>query len=520
MQQSKLFSDTYMKKILVTGAAGFVGSAILRVLQQHDGLEALGLCRTLPADTDADAPLLAVGDLADADLSAVLPGVDVVIHAAARAHVMQDDSTDPLTEYRRANVEASLNLARQAAAAGVRRFVFISSVKVNGESTSGRGPYSAEQVPAPEDAYGISKHEAEQALQLLCAEQGMELVIVRPPLVYGPGVKANFASLVRLCSKSIPLPFGSVNNRRSMVYLGNLVDFIICCATHPAAPNQVFLVSDRHDLSLAELIGGIRSAMGRKPVLLPVPVGLFRLAGRLTGKQGVVERLVGDLQVDTSKAHELLGWQPPYTVEQGLAATVAGMPAVESAGGRNLPLLRVLDFTFALCGLVFGLPVLLAIYVLGLFDTGSPLFLQERVGRNKKPFTLVKFRTMKVDTASVASHLASSASITRMGGFLRKTKLDELPQLWNVLKGEMSLVGPRPNLYNQEELIAERDALGVYAVRPGITGLAQVNEIDMSTPQLLAETDAKMIRELSLGNYFKFIVQTVTGKGAGDRVRG
>lgn len=181
-------------------------------------------------------------------------------------------------------------------------------------------------------------------------------------------------------------------------------------------------------------------------------------------------------------------------------------------------MLRVLDFIFSLLGLVFGFPILLVIYVVGLFDTGSPLFLQERVGRNKKPFTLVKFRTMSVDTASVATHLASSASITKMGGFLRKTKLDELPQLWNVLKGEMSLVGPRPNLFNQEELVAERDTLGVYNVRPGITGLAQVNEIDMSTPKLLAQTDAQMIREMNVRNYFKFILQTVTGKGAGDRV--
>ena len=182
-------------------------------------------------------------------------------------------------------------------------------------------------------------------------------------------------------------------------------------------------------------------------------------------------------------------------------------------------MIRLLDFTFALLGLVFGFPVLLIIYLIGLSDTGSPLFLQERVGRNKKPFTLVKFRTMHVNTASVASHLASASSITKLGGFLRKTKLDELPQLWNVLKGEMSLVGPRPNLFNQEELIAERDALGVYSVRPGITGLAQVNEIDMSQPKLLAETDAKMIRDLSVADYFKYIIQTVTGKGSGDRVK-
>lgn len=180
----------------------------------------------------------------------------------------------------------------------------------------------------------------------------------------------------------------------------------------------------------------------------------------------------------------------------------------------------MLDFFFALLGLVFGFPVLVALTLVGLFDTGSPLFKQERVGRHKKPFTLVKFRTMKKDTASVASHLASSSAITPFGHFLRRTKLDELPQLWNVLKGDMSLVGPRPCLFNQEELIAEREQRGVLNARPGITGLAQMNEIDMSTPRLLAETDAKMLAGLSLKTYFQYIIMTVLGKGSGDRVRG
>jgi lipopolysaccharide/colanic/teichoic acid biosynthesis glycosyltransferase len=182
--------------------------------------------------------------------------------------------------------------------------------------------------------------------------------------------------------------------------------------------------------------------------------------------------------------------------------------------------IRTLDFVFSLIGLVFGFPVLLVLCVIGLFDTGSPVFRQERVGRNKKPFTLVKFRTMSVDTASVASHLASSSSITRFGHFLRRTKLDELPQLWNVLKGEMSLVGPRPCLFNQEELIQQREQRGVLGARPGVTGLAQVNDIDMSTPRLLAETDQKMLKNLTVGAYFKYIFMTVAGKGAGDRVPG
>lgn len=182
-------------------------------------------------------------------------------------------------------------------------------------------------------------------------------------------------------------------------------------------------------------------------------------------------------------------------------------------------MIRLLDFVFSLVGLVVGFPVLVVLFVIGLFDTGSPLFRQERVGRHGRSFILVKFRTMRVDTASIASHLASSAAITKFGHFLRRTKLDELPQLWNVFKGEMSLVGPRPCLFNQEELIEERRSRGVLDARPGITGLAQVNEIDMSTPVLLAETDARMLASLSVADYFKYIFMTVAGRGSGDRVK-
>jgi lipopolysaccharide/colanic/teichoic acid biosynthesis glycosyltransferase len=192
---------------------------------------------------------------------------------------------------------------------------------------------------------------------------------------------------------------------------------------------------------------------------------------------------------------------------------------VEDFAKAGLSVIRFFDVFFSMLGLVCGFPVLLVIYVIGLFDTGAPLFRQERVGRNKKPFILVKFRTMRVGTASVASHLAATSSVTPLGAILRRTKLDELPQLWNVLKGDMSLVGPRPGLFNQEELTREREARGVFDVRPGITGLAQVSDIDMSTPALLAETDQRMIDSLSLGNYFKYIFMTLAGRGAGDRIK-
>ena len=181
-------------------------------------------------------------------------------------------------------------------------------------------------------------------------------------------------------------------------------------------------------------------------------------------------------------------------------------------------MIRFFDILFSLLGLVFGLPVLLLLTVIGFFDTGSPVFRQTRVGRSKKPFTLVKFRTMRPNTASVATHLADASAITPLGSFLRKTKLDELPQLWNVLKGEMSLVGPRPCLFNQEELIQERDRRGIFKSRPGITGLSQVCEIDMSTPELLAETDARMLSSLTIKDYFRYIFMTISGRGAGDRV--
>ncbi len=233
-------------------------------------------------------------------------------------------------------------------------------------------------------------------------------------------------------------------------------------------------------------------------------------------------KLFGSLQVDISKTKALLDWTPPYTVDESLKKWLRHLRnnnAEKVVIIMNSVFFRLLDFIAAFIGLILTSPILLIVIVVGFCDTGSPVFTQKRVGKNQKPFTLIKFRTMSVDTKSVASHLASTASITKMGGFLRKTKIDELPQLINVLKGEMSLVGPRPCLFNQEELIEERESRGVFEVLPGITGLAQVNEIDMSTPKLLAEWDQRMIREFSLSDYFRYILMTATGKGSGDRVK-
>ena len=231
---------------------------------------------------------------------------------------MDDSAVDPPSEFRNVNVDGTCALARQAAEAGVRRFIFISSIKVNGESTSLGLPYRAEDTPAPLDFYGISKFEAEQCLSKVAAETGMEVVIIRPPLVYGPRVKGNFAGMIKLVEKRIPLPLGAIHNKRSIVGIDNLVDLIIRCIDHPAAANQVFLAGDGEDLSTTELLRAVGKAMGKPARLIPVPAGLLQFGATLLGKKAMAQRLLGSLQVDISKTCELLDWKPPYTVEEGL----------------------------------------------------------------------------------------------------------------------------------------------------------------------------------------------------------
>lgn len=256
---------------------------------------------------------------------AEMAGVSTVIHLAARVHVMHDSANDPLAAFREVNLDATLALAAQAAAAGVRRFVFASSVKVNGEATAADHPYTERDAPAPQDAYAISKWEAEQGLRQIAASTGMEVVIIRPPLVYGPGVKANFAALMRAVQRGVPLPLGAVHNLRSLVGLDNLVDFIITCTRHPAAANQTFLVSDGADISTPDLVRAMARAAGRPARLLSVPVGVLASLASLLGKRAVVDRLCSSLQLDISKARELLQWTPPVTLEEGLHHAFAGV---------------------------------------------------------------------------------------------------------------------------------------------------------------------------------------------------
>jgi nucleoside-diphosphate-sugar epimerase len=304
--------------ILLTGADGFVGNFVLNVASSR-AIKIRPICRSIDALKRHPNGVLVNEPYFSADLSNALHGIDVVIHTAARTHIVRNEALDPLDEFRRVNVEGTLNLARQAATAGVRRFVLISSIKVNGEATLLNRPFAADDPHAPVDAYALSKTEAEAQLKQVANETGMEFTIIRPPLIYGPGVRGNLGNLISWISRGLPLPMGGeFYNRRSLVGLDNLADLILVCADHPKAANQVFLVSDGEDLSTTELLRKIGKALGRPARLLWVPAGVISFIAGLLGKELIAQRLLGSLQVDIRKTCELLDWRPSVTVDEGL----------------------------------------------------------------------------------------------------------------------------------------------------------------------------------------------------------
>ncbi len=321
--------------VLVTGSTGFVGSALIGRLVCDSNCRVRAAARRSINEHHARVEPIQIGNLApDTDWQPALTGTNVVIHTAARVHVMRDQATDPMAEFRRVNLDGTLNLARQAAETGVKRFIYLSSVKVNGESTGFAGSaerrvpsaespktFREEDVPDPQDAYAMSKWEAEQGLMSIAKETGMEVVIIRPPLVYGPGVKANFLQIMEWLYKGIPLPLGAIHNRRSLVAVDNLVDLIVTCIDHPEAANQVFLASDGEDLSTTELLRRTAIALGKTARLVPVPQWILEYGLNILGKKALAQRLCGSLQVDISKAREILGWTPPVSVDEELRKT-------------------------------------------------------------------------------------------------------------------------------------------------------------------------------------------------------
>ena len=312
-----------MNRVLVTGANGFIGSRLCRLLMERDYTVRAALRNSRPHDDLVEQEqAVAIGDIGSGtQWNAALHDVDCMVHLAARVHVMDETAVDPLSEFRVVNVDGTINLARQAAAAGVKRFIYLSSIKVNGEATQRRRPFTVDDQPAPADPYAISKAEAEQALLKLAIETDVDVVIIRPPLVYGPGVKANFLGMMRWLNRGIPLPFGSIYNKRSFVALDNLVDLIITCIEHPSATNQIFLAGDGEDLSTTDLLLRMGRALGHPARLIPVPEKILKVAAVLMGKRALAQRLCGSLQVDISKTRDRLDWEPIVTIDETLNKT-------------------------------------------------------------------------------------------------------------------------------------------------------------------------------------------------------
>ena len=307
-------------RILVTGGSGFVGRSVCEQIGSEE-IDVFPVVRS-PDKAASSSKCIIVRDIGpDTGWQKILSGTDVIIHAAARVHVAKDTAADPLAAYRHINVAGTLNLARQAADAGVKRFIFLSSIKVNGDNTTIDRPFRANDQANPGDAYGRSKYEAEVGLQQLSQVSGMDVVVIRPPLVYGPGVRANFLTMMRWVHRGWPVPFGNVENRRSLVALDNLVDLIKTCCVHPAAANQVFLISDDEDVSTTELLRRIGVALQRPARFFPLPPALVRAFAAIAGKHGQVARLLGSLQVDIDKTRKLLGWSPVVNMEAALQET-------------------------------------------------------------------------------------------------------------------------------------------------------------------------------------------------------
>ncbi|HVK56014.1 MAG TPA: SDR family oxidoreductase [Burkholderiales bacterium] len=312
-----------MNRILVTGSTGFVGRVLCqRLLNNGQSVVATLRTATSASTLPVGVDIKLIGPIdRSTQWGQSLDAVDTIVHLAARVHVMKDAASDPLAAFREVNTLGTENLARQAVAAGVKRLVYVSSIKVNGEGSVGTGRYSEDDPHDPQDPYGVSKSEAEMALQAIATNTGLEVVVIRPPLVYGPEVKGNMLTMLKALRLGVPLPFASIKNRRSLIYVHNLVDAIVSCAHHPGAAGKVYLVSDGEDVSTPELLGRLATALGKKARLFPMPSTGLRLIGNLTGKSKQLDRLLGSLVVDSSKIRRELGWTPPFTLSQGLQTT-------------------------------------------------------------------------------------------------------------------------------------------------------------------------------------------------------
>ena len=474
-----------MKKVLITGSSSFIGKRFIQLFNDSEYLVDVINLRN------------------DEWKLKTFRNYDAIIHVAAIVH--QSEKYATYEDYDRVNHHLAIEVASKAKKEGVKQFIFLSTMSVYGLNV---GHITANTPINPISLYARSKTAAEQSLENMNSED-YKVAIIRPPMVYGNTNKGNY-NILRKIALSSPI-FPKVKNKRSAIYVDNLCEFLkVVIDTHMQG---VLFPQNEQYISTPDTVSLIAKAHSKR-------VYQSKLLGLVTQPfmfSSTLQKAFGSLTYDPS----LPGG--PNNLEYNKVSFEESVKrstqTSDSDNHKSLVLQRPLDILFSATGLVVASPLLIGTTIIGYLDTGSPLFIQERVGKDQKPFKLIKFRTMKVTTESIASHLVDNTSITELGKVLRKTKLDELPQLLNVLKGEMSLVGPRPNLFNQNELIEAREGMGIYKVLPGITGLAQLSGIDMSTPESLAKKDKEMIDNMSLKNYFSYIVGTALGKGSGDAVK-
>jgi lipopolysaccharide/colanic/teichoic acid biosynthesis glycosyltransferase/dTDP-4-dehydrorhamnose reductase len=492
--------------IHISGASGFVGRALCADLINR-GHRVVPWVRK-PSGLNSECVLPDLFNVRAVE--EVLNGCDVFVHLAARVHQMGDDPGQSRAQYQLVNKELTISLASAALKAGAKHFIFMSSVKVVGETSPPGKPFNEEISCYPEDPYGQSKLDAERELLDFASQSGMVVTILRPPLIYGPGVKANFLSLMNWLSYSLPMPFRLIKNKRSFLYVGNLTSAIARCIEVLPRGSGLYFVSDGFDLSSHELGRVLCKSIGSAYLSLPIPAFFLKFLGMCLGKGPQISRLLGSLQINSSAFCTDFDWTPPTTLEDGFDDTANWFHKQRRIKRMNR-IKRVTDLllsTIALC-LLF-IPLIVVALMVKLTSRGPVLYWSDRVGIRNSIFRMPKFRSMKVGTPVVATHLLQSpdAHLTPIGGFLRLSSLDELPQLWCVFNGTMSWVGPRPALYNQDDLIFLRTRCGVDSLVPGVTGWAQINGRDELEIPVKVQYDREYLERRSLVFDIKILIQT------------
>jgi len=504
-----------MSNILITGASGFIGRHLVkRLVAEGRRVNIVG--RQNPFESalveSGKIRFFAIDAIGpNTDWRPALEGCSSLVHLAAQVPVRGlDDAV-----YESVNAQGTARLVHQAGESGVRRIVFASSIFAITPSTNA-DVIDDEYSPRPATAYGQSKLAAEKSLSKF-ATSGRSAISLRFPMVYGEAAGGNWARLKQLAALPVPLPLALAHNRRSMLAVENAVDAILHAEVNATTENSgAYAVSEGAELRLAEIVTTLRKGRGGSSLLIPVPVAILRTLLRSLGQSGMADSLLGSLVVDGSRFSRVFDWHPVIDTVAAISASSVRAKGIENRRGQGIGK-RVFDVVLAASGLAVLSPfILLLAFLVRVTSSGPALFVQDRIGQNEKPFACYKFRTMATDAPIAGSHQVGESWITPIGHKLRRFKLDEIPQLINVLRGDMSLVGPRPCLPVQDDVINARRRKGVFAVRPGITGLAQLQGIDMSMPDRLAEVDQTYIETRSLTGDLRLLLRTLTSAGRGD----